>query len=949
MVGTWTAEPARGLEDAFYTTRGYALDTFNYRFSDELALDQDPALEEWLELAARGEWATIDRIHGLLGQNATAVISYKEAVQAARLTRRLASGRATADDLFALKRASWGPSVLAQYEAEVWPVVLEGSLDDDRLRDEFAVLLRGRLSDLQARAAGALRQQPPGAWQPHWRLLWSLLQATPALLRETLECILPEPPLSAELRFAILAELQPLGVSSADPRVPLHTLLKNLDEEELDRFARSNLPREWFIWAICYAVLRPETRGAAAPSARGRGRPGCGVLAAVPAAARRGAAPGHFGRPARHRRRGGPGPAVAPAGERLHAPGPNAAVAARFVGGLGAGLGRVLGPGRSPGPAARRARDLGQAGSPIWERFCGQIDRGVLPPGDAYQHTLLMNLVAVQQRPGPALPHRAAEVITDWALLRDHFEKASALPAEQRATLIQACNRCGLDPLAELTTYFTRYVQPQTMREELLADFAGFVNSFYPEPVEYPEFGARLIAWLQIVGTGSDGDKTELCQRYYFAEQVPPEFRRRLAEELFRAGKLLPAVHEAVGRPPAEASETLPPQLPTGADPDPAAEPKPAHRWTHPATLVLALLALAVSAGLLVGHFRPTPLLCGFESSCREVLSSRLGSILGVPLPAIGVLAFAAVFGLGLVPGSRAGRWLRPLALGVGAGGLVLLFVQFLLLRRVCPLCVTVDTAAVALGIVQLAWGGAARAVRFRRVWLGAGIAAVGLGAGVAVAGSRDRIERRPPPPQVTALWVPDKLNVVEVADFQCPHCRRMHAIVKRFVEEQGDRVHFVRLTAPMPGHAQARDASRAFQCAAEQGRGDEMAEALFTARDLRPGAVTTWRKRSAWPCRPTRRASPLWGPTPGSMTSWPGCVPPAPRACRLSGCRTRWCSACRRSKSCAPRPSRQIALGVARPEGTPKGVFDRLPPFRVPQGVPHADSPLACAAGSLS
>src|SRR5205823_6064859 len=78
VVSTWTADPARGLDEAFFTTRGHALDTFNHRFSDELAAGTGATLDEWVELAARGEWATIDRLHGLLGETTTSVVSCKE-------------------------------------------------------------------------------------------------------------------------------------------------------------------------------------------------------------------------------------------------------------------------------------------------------------------------------------------------------------------------------------------------------------------------------------------------------------------------------------------------------------------------------------------------------------------------------------------------------------------------------------------------------------------------------------------------------------------------------------------------------------------------------------------------------------------------------------------------------------------------------------------------------
>jgi uncharacterized membrane protein len=258
------------------------------------------------------------------------------------------------------------------------------------------------------------------------------------------------------------------------------------------------------------------------------------------------------------------------------------------------------------------------------------------------------------------------------------------------------------------------------------------------------------------------------------------------------------------------------------------------------AVRLLALVGLAVSAALLVNHVRPNPRLCGFANDCEEVLTSPFSRPLGVPLPLVGVVVFGTLLGVSLFPGSRAGPLLRPLALAVGIGGLVLLLVQGLVLQRFCRFCAVVDLSAVAAGVVQLVWGGGAGATvpgRSRAWWLaGAGLAA-GLGAGLGAAGGPAGDDDQPPPPQVIALWVPGKVNVVEVADFECPHCRRMHAVVSRFVDEEGDHVHFVRLTAPMPAHPQARAASRAYLCGAAQGRDDEMAEALFRAPDLGPEA----------------------------------------------------------------------------------------------------------------
>jgi hypothetical protein len=556
VVGTWLPDPTRGLDEEFFSQRGYALDTFNDRSSPELAADPDPALAEWIELAARGDWATIDQLHGLLGPTATSVVAYKDGMQAARLTSRLAAGRARADDLLALKRASWGPQVLAQHHDKVWPVVREGCLSDPRLRDEFADLIRDNLPDLERRAGQLLRQQPPGTWQPYWRVVWSVLQGNPAEAREALERILPEPPYPPALCFSVLTELQPLRLSAADPRVPLHALLKTFGVRDLAQFAQSSLPREWFVWALCYALLRQDTRDEAA----------------------------------RHLHEGDDELVRAfwQQFRLLKDPAQRRAILAALVATVGdrapVFLGRLLASGCTLRPDAlvwlldaldawkrewadfwgrddhlgqllQRVRTFGDEGAPVWDRFCGDIDRAVLPPGDPYQHTLLMNLVAVTGRPGPPLPRPAAEAIADWALLRDHFEKASVTPAEDRAAVIEACNRRRLDPMEELTAYFTRYILPKEARDDLLDDFAGFYHSFSPEPREYPDHGARLVGWLQVVGGCPDAAKKEAYQRYYLHRFVPEEFRRRLAEETHRAGKLLPVVYETVDRPPQLAEE----------------------------------------------------------------------------------------------------------------------------------------------------------------------------------------------------------------------------------------------------------------------------------------------------------------------------------------------------------------------------------------------------------
>src|SRR5262249_39021479 len=102
---------------------------------------QRPVVEDWVELAARAEWKTLDRIYALLGDTAGSVLSVREAFRAARLTHRLVHGRADAADLLALRRAPGGEALLAQHRARVRSLLLAADLEDPQLQAALTELL----------------------------------------------------------------------------------------------------------------------------------------------------------------------------------------------------------------------------------------------------------------------------------------------------------------------------------------------------------------------------------------------------------------------------------------------------------------------------------------------------------------------------------------------------------------------------------------------------------------------------------------------------------------------------------------------------------------------------------------------------------------------------------------------------------------------------------------
>jgi len=75
-------------------------------------------------------------------------------------------------------------------------------------------------------------------------------------------------------------------------------------------------------------------------------------------------------------------------------------------------------------------------------------------------------------------------------------------------------------------------------------------------------------------------------------------------------------------------------------------------------------------------------------------------------------------------------------------------------------------------------------------------------------------------------------LTIFEFSDYQCPACRRNHAVVRELQQLYNDRIRWVFKDFPMPSHKWARGAAMAAHCAAEQGRFWEYQDLLFSSRE---------------------------------------------------------------------------------------------------------------------
>jgi uncharacterized membrane protein len=172
-----------------------------------------------------------------------------------------------------------------------------------------------------------------------------------------------------------------------------------------------------------------------------------------------------------------------------------------------------------------------------------------------------------------------------------------------------------------------------------------------------------------------------------------------------------------------------------GPEAQPPANAPAAGPWPLTLARSLTLVGLLASgvAGLihLTGHASLKMCAPLTPTRCQAVIESPYGTILGVPLPVIGLAGFALVLGLLLYPKSRGAVLLTPLAVAGAAAGLVLWAIQFDVIGDHCLVCVAADVTAVGLGGVLLLAGPAARRaaadlpVATRRAWVGAAVVAV--------------------------------------------------------------------------------------------------------------------------------------------------------------------------------------------------------------------------------
>lgn len=254
--------------------------------------------------------------------------------------------------------------------------------------------------------------------------------------------------------------------------------------------------------------------------------------------------------------------------------------------------------------------------------------------------------------------------------------------------------------------------------------------------------------------------------------------------------------------------------------------------------LRLALLvAMAASAVLIVDYANAgDPAFCGVKSGCFAVRTSGHAYLFGyIPLPTLGLVSFASLFGFVLMARSRIQHAMIALMSGLGAiFALYLLYLQHSVIGAMCPWCVAVDTSAIVAAIsATWVWRTSFVDESFARfpggnplgfVWVFAALV------GIVAPFVWGKFPADPVLPEaLRSEQVPDKLTLVSFTDFECPFCRRLSPALHDVLKENEGKIHFVRKMVPLPGHPGAEPAALAYLCMPEAQR-EEIADKLYKA-----------------------------------------------------------------------------------------------------------------------
>jgi uncharacterized membrane protein len=249
---------------------------------------------------------------------------------------------------------------------------------------------------------------------------------------------------------------------------------------------------------------------------------------------------------------------------------------------------------------------------------------------------------------------------------------------------------------------------------------------------------------------------------------------------------------------------------------------------------IASLSALLFSAMSAIGLYAQPGSFCAPGSQCDQVHHSSVGLAISAYLPLLGALTYTLTFVGSLVNRAGTQRLVGAIVIAGAVGGLVFLGLQAFVIGAWCWICVGADVSAIVAGLCAIPFL-RSKAPRdgipvIRSPWWAAWVIAVGAPICWVVTFPDPLV-----PAAIRELYRDNVIDVVEVADFGCPHCRAMNPHLQEALRGRRD----VRLTRVMVPMAEARRvAIDGYYCAVARGRGDAMADKLFTIDEFSRDAV---------------------------------------------------------------------------------------------------------------
>ncbi len=181
-VGTYLAQPNRGLDSDLVHQSAYVVDCFQLdRSSPQLLGPLPVGVEKLLDLAAEGRWEVLGKVHSVCGKTVSVPEDLERPISLASALDRLEQGKRSPSDLIFIQQDEMGRKSLQKNQEDLWPHILKLALDEGQHRDSIRHAYRvwfaedKRILKIAKDAFGALQKGDVPIWEAHWHLVRSVL------------------------------------------------------------------------------------------------------------------------------------------------------------------------------------------------------------------------------------------------------------------------------------------------------------------------------------------------------------------------------------------------------------------------------------------------------------------------------------------------------------------------------------------------------------------------------------------------------------------------------------------------------------------------------------------------------------------------------------------------------------------------------------------------------